>query len=129
MYDSLADVLQKSKIDLEVMLNEYIKKHTILWTLDFKKIFWKGALNIIGKVFACSLNRYCFNNPVDKDWENCGWMPNTNNVYCYIKDLSFPICTQVRTLDCLFFKRIDALGALNYFWDKRFKEYKIEKEK
>ena len=137
MYNSLADclALKHGKMYLNPWVQEYIDRKIIFLFFRLKRHHWsdewdKRYSNVItGSVHSCIIENYTLKKP-NIDWERYGsWMPNTYNSYCKLIRLDLPSCITYRTLDCLFFKRIDALNALNYFWDKRFKGYKIEKGK
>jgi hypothetical protein len=135
MYNSLADclALKHKKMDLNLWIKEYIDRKTIFWFFSLQRHHWNYEWNkcypnvITGCVCSCIIDDYTLKKP-NIDWKRYGsWMPNTHNSYCKLIRLDLPTCTTYRTLDCLFSERIDAINALNYFWDKRFDGYKLER--
>jgi hypothetical protein len=133
MYDSLADYALGLKHNqgedyLNNRIKEYIDKGIIFWSFRFCGHYWDDEWNkrypniIIGEICSCIIKSYTFDKP-NINWGRYGaWMPNTHNSYCYITRLDLPTCSDIRTLDCLFFERSKAIYSLDYYWD-RFRDY------
>lgn len=140
MYFSIVDTASKIKEEdvkgyLESLVQDLIVKETILWSIRFEKHSWpelpdiiypfKGFDSIVGRVFPCMIREYKEEKPLI-NWEiYLGWAPNTYNSFCHLTNLSLPTCIEIRTLDILFYKRKNAIYALEYYWDM-FEDYQRE---